>query len=294
MLDVTQTRLVALLVFAGTYLGLAIGHLPGFRVDRTGVAIIGAAVMVVAGVVPWNRAVAAVDTHTLVLLFGMMIVAAYLRLSGFFRLVTHWAVRRARTPVGLLAVVIAASGVLSALFVNDVVCLVVAPLVIEITRQLRLPPVPYLIALATAANVGSVATLTGNPQNMLIGSFSNINYRVFLAREAPVAVIGLACVFVVVWLVYRRQLPPNFRPADLDTHFPVHYALMLKTVLAVGVMLVAFLAGVPIALVAVAGAAYTLLTRRVKPEKVYREINSELLVLFTGLFVVIGGVETVA
>ncbi len=284
-------RVVALVAFAGTYLGLAVGRLPGFRVDRTGVAIIGAAVMVVGGVLPWDRAVAAVDAHTLVLLFGMMIVAGYLRLSGFFHLVTHWAVRRARTPVGLLAVVILASGILSALFVNDVICLVLAPVVLVLARRLALPPVPYLIALATAANVGSVATLTGNPQNMLIGSFSGIGYRAFLLREAPVAAGGLAAVLAVVWLVYRRALPPALPAVDLEAHFPVHRALMAKTVLAVGVMLVAFLAGVPIALVAVGGAAYCLLTRRVKPEKIYREINWELLVLFTGLFVVIGGVE---
>ena len=159
-------RLIALIVFAGTYLGLALGRLPIFRVDRTGVAIIGGAIIVVSGVVSWDRAVAAVDAHTLVLLFGMMIVAAYLRLSGFFRLVTCAAVRRAHTPVGLLALIIVAAGVLSALFVNDVVCLVMAPIVLDLARQLRLPPPPYLIALATAANVGSVATLTGNPQNI--------------------------------------------------------------------------------------------------------------------------------
>ena len=97
---------------------------------------------------------------------------------------------------------------LSALFVNDVVCLVMAPIVLDLVRRLRLPPAPYLIALATAANVGSVATLTGNPQNMLVGSFSGISYRAFLLREAPVAVIGLALVFAVIWLAYRRRLPP--------------------------------------------------------------------------------------
>src|SRR3989442_15127237 len=170
-------RLVALAVFIGPYVGLGIGRLPPFRVDRTGVAIIGAAVMVVTGVIPWDAAVAAVDAHTLVLLFGMMIVAAYLRLSGFFRLVTTWAIRRARTPVAVLVAVAAASGVLSALFVNDVVCLVLAPLVVEMTRRLGLPPGPYLIALAMAANVGSVATLTRHPQNMLGGRFSGISYR---------------------------------------------------------------------------------------------------------------------
>jgi Na+/H+ antiporter NhaD/arsenite permease-like protein len=291
MPELEWTRLVALVAFVGTYLGLALGRLPGFRVDRTGVAIIGAAIMVVAGVLPWDRAVTAVDAHTLVLLFGMMIVAAYLRLSGFFHLVTHWAVRRARSPVGLLAMVALAAGMLSALFVNDVICLVLAPVVLAATRQLRLPPVPYLLALATAANVGSLATLTGNPQNMLIGSFSGIAYRAFLARQAPVAVIGLACVVGVLWLVYRRQLPPELPRVNLAADFPIHAALMTKTIVAVCVMLVAFFAGVPIALVAVGGAAVCLLTRRVNPAKAYREIDWQLLVLFTGLFVVIGGVE---
>lgn len=291
MTEAEVIRIVALVTFGGTYLGLALGRLPLFRVDRTGVAIIGATLMIVTGVVSWDQAVAAVDAHTLVLLFGMMIVAAYLRLSGFFRLVTNMAVRRAHTPVGLAAMIIVAAGVLSALFVNDVVCLVMAPIVIQVVRQLRLPPAPYLIALATAANVGSVATLTGNPQNMLIGSFSGISYRAFLLREAPVALAGLAVVFAVIWLRYRHVLPPKLQLAGLDSRFPVHYPLMIKTMLIVGVMLGAFLAGVPIALVAIAGAAYALLTRRVRPAKVYREIDWELLVLFVGLFVVIGGVE---
>jgi Na+/H+ antiporter NhaD/arsenite permease-like protein len=284
-------RMIALAVFVGTYVGLGLGRLPFFRVDRTGVAIIGAAATIATGVIPWDRAVAAVDAHTLVLLFGMMIIAAYLRLSGFFRLVTDLAVRRARTASGLLAMIIVAAGGLSALFVNDVVCLVMAPIVIEVTRQLRLPPVPYLVALATAANVGSVATLTGNPQNMLIGGFSGISYRAFLLRELPVALVGLAVVYGVLRLCYRRQLPPALEVAGLRERFPVHYPLMVKTLFVVLIMLGAFLAGVPIALVAITGAAYTLLTRQVNPEKVYREIDWQLLVLFSGLFVVIAGVE---
>jgi Na+/H+ antiporter NhaD/arsenite permease-like protein len=284
-------RLLTLAIFAGAYVGLGLGRLPGFRVDRTGVAIIGAAAMVVGGALTWDEAVRSVDAHTLVLLFGMMIVAAYLRLSGFFGLVTLWAIRRAQGPRSLLGAVIVAGGLLSALFVNGVICLVLAPLVVAVTRRLALPPVPYLVALATAANVGSVATLTGNPQNMLVGSFSSLTYRGFLVRQAPVALLGLACVFVVVWLVYRNQLPAEFPDGAREERQAVHYPLMLKTLAAVGVMLVAFLAGVPIAVVAIAGAAYTLLTRRVKPEKVYREINWVLLVLFAGLFVLTGALE---
>jgi Na+/H+ antiporter NhaD/arsenite permease-like protein len=290
---VSAVEAIALAAFAATYLGLALGRLPPLRVDRTGIAIIGAAIMVVAGAIPWDRAVAAVDAHTLVLLFGMMIVTAYLRLSGFFALVTAWTVRRARTPAGLLAALVVVSGVLSALFVNDVVCLVLAPLVVDMTRRLRLPPVPYLVALATASNVGSVATLTGNPQNMLVGSFSGLPYRTFLGREAPVAVVGLALVFVVVWLVHRARLPRELGPVEAEVRLAVHYPLMLKTGAVVLVMLIAFLAGVPIALVAIGGAAYTLVTRRVRPEKVYEAVNWQLLVLFTGLFVVIAGVEAV-
>jgi Na+/H+ antiporter NhaD/arsenite permease-like protein len=291
MHEVAGLRLLALGVFAGAYVGLSLGRLPPFRVDRTGVAIIGAVAMVVTGAIDWDGAVASVDASTLALLFGMMIVAAYLRLSGFFALVTTWAIHRARTPVGVLAAVVVVAGGLSALFVNDVICLVLAPLVIDLTRRLRLPPVPYLLALATAANVGSVATLTGNPQNMLVGGFSGISYRLFLLREGPVAATGLVCVFAMVWLLYRKQLPPTLAPVEVAPHLSVHYPLMIKTVLAVGAMLIAFLAGIPIALVAIAGAAYTLLTRRVKPDKVYREIDWKLLVLFTGLFVLTGGVE---
>jgi Na+/H+ antiporter NhaD/arsenite permease-like protein len=166
-----------------------------------------------------------------------------------------------------------------------------APIVLDLARQLRLPPQPYLIGLATAANVGSVATLTGNPQNMLVGSFSGMGYRTFLLREAPVAIVGLVLVFAVIWLAYRRALPPILPAESLEERFVVHRALMTKTIVAVCVMLVAFLAGVPIALVAIAGAACCLLTRRVNPDKVYREIDWGLLVLFAGLFVVIAGVE---
>src|SRR5437763_11104625 len=201
------SRAIAVAAFVASYVGLALGRVPGFRIDRTGVAIIGAAVMVASGAVPWADAVASVDAPTLVLLFGMMIVTAYLRLSGFFQLVMTLALRRARTPLALLATVVVASGVLSAFFVNDVVCLVLAPVVLEATRQLALPPVPYLLALAPAANVGSVATLTGNPQNMLVGSVSEISYPSFLARQAPLTGPRLRHVLPVLWLVQPRPPP---------------------------------------------------------------------------------------
>src|SRR5438132_76247 len=150
---------IAVAAFVASYVGLGLGRVPPFRVDRTGVAIIGATLMVVSGALPWPDAVAAVDAPTLVLLFGMMIVTGYLRLSGFFRLVMTWALRRARTPLALLAAVVTASGVLSAFFVNDVVCLVLAPVVLEITRQLALPPV---ISSTTGARTRHTTSFTKN------------------------------------------------------------------------------------------------------------------------------------
>jgi Na+/H+ antiporter NhaD/arsenite permease-like protein len=145
-----MVQLVALVAFVGTYVGLAFGRLPLVRVDRTGVAIIGAALMVLSGAIPWDRAVAAVDVHTLALLFGMMIVTAYLRLSGFFALVTAWTVRRARTATGLLAMLVVVSGVLSALFVNDVVCLVLH----AAGRRSHAPPPPAGASLPDRAGDG--------------------------------------------------------------------------------------------------------------------------------------------
>jgi len=284
-------ELIAGGIFLATYFVFAVGTLPGFRIDRTGAAIIGAGLVVVTGVLPLPQAVAAVDVPTLVLLFGMMIVAAYLDLSGFFGLVTAWAIGRARSPLGLLVAVIASAGVLSAFFVNDVVCLVLTPLVIQIVGSLGLRPVPYLIALATASNLGSVATITGNPQNMIVGSLSGIPYGAFLAALGPVAVIGLGLDVLIIAWVYRRELarPLPERPHPLRV--TVHRAVLVKSLIVTGGMLGAFFAGYPVAPAALGAAAALLITRRVRPTRVYGEIDFGLLVLFCGLFIVIGAVE---
>src|SRR5262249_17239726 len=158
MSDVTWLRLVALVAFAGTYLGLALGHLPGFRVDRTGVAIIGATVMVVAGVLPWEKAVAAVDAHTLVLLFGLMIVAASLGRPRSSPVGARGRARRGPAPGGPLAWAAPAPGGPWALLATEFFSSAPPPGGGAGPGRPRLPPVPYLLALATAANVGSVAT----------------------------------------------------------------------------------------------------------------------------------------
>ena len=283
--------LIPILIFAGTYLILALGRLPGFRVDRVGAAIIGASLMLAANVLTVEEAYTSIDYDTILLLFGMMIVVANLRLSGFFMVVAAWVVEHARRPLLLLAGIVAVSGVFSAFFVNDTMCLVLTPLVLEITGRLRRNPIPYLLAVAMASNVGSVATITGNPQNMMIGSLSHIPYRAFTATLAPIAAAGLVLTFAVIALVYRREFREE-QPLPLQHQaVRVNRVLLWKSLAVSLAMMVFFFAGSPVPKVAVIAGALLLVTRRVKPEKVYREIDWGLLVLFVGLFVLVAGIE---
>ena len=280
-------------VFGLTYLALARGKVPGLRIDRAGIALVGAAAMLAGGVLSMRDAARAIDYDTIVLLFGMMVVVAYLRIAGIFVLVTEGIAARFSGPLTLLAVTIALSGVLSAFLVNDVVCVALTPLVLHLCQRLKRPPIPYLVGLATASNIGSVATITGNPQNIIIGSLSHISYLRFAARLAPVAVIGLVLNFVVVAMVYRKSLSePGDDPSPSDElpRIRVHRGLLIKSVAVTLVTVLLFFAGQPIALVALI-AAGVLMLDRVRPEKVFGAIDWPLLLMFAGLFVVVHGFE---
>ncbi len=283
--------MAALLIFLGVYLVLAIGRLPGFRVDRTGACIIGASLMIAFGVLDFREAYAAIDYNTIILLFGMMIVVANLRLSGFFKIVAEYALEHAHRPLVLLATIVFVAGFFSAFFVNDTMCLVLTPLVLEITRSLRRNPVPYLLAVAMAANIGSVATITGNPQNMMIGSFSTIPYRTFAAALSPVAIIGLLLTVVVIAAVYHREFRFEEKVVPQPRTVRVDRLLLWKSLAISAAMIVLFFAGWQVSKVALIAGAVLLVTRRVKPEKIYRQIDWPLLVLFIGLFIVVAGVE---
>jgi Na+/H+ antiporter NhaD/arsenite permease-like protein len=196
---------LAALIFIGTYAVIAIGRLPGSRLDRTGAALLGASLMVASGALSLDEAYRAIDLDTIALLLGMMIVVANLRFAGFFQLVNAWIARYGREPLALLARVIVAAGGLSAFLVNDTVCLVLTPLIAELCRAMRRNPVPYLLALAMSSNIGSTATITGNPQNMIIGSLSHLPYGDFAAALAPVAAAGLLVVFALIAVAWRRS-----------------------------------------------------------------------------------------
>jgi Na+/H+ antiporter NhaD/arsenite permease-like protein len=281
------------IVFFLTYAGIALGRVPGFRLDRAGIALTGAALMMAIGAITPEEAYRAVNLDTLALLLGMMIMVAHLRLSGFFRLVTSWALVHAHSPLILLATVAVTAGAFSAFLVNDAVCLVMTPLVIEVTRSLRRDPIPYLLAVAMASNIGSAATITGNPQNMIVGAVSRIPYVEFAAALAPLAAVGLVVVVVVLAVLWWRE----FRQAAELTAKPpparVHKMQLIKAVLVTFGVIVAFFAGVPVAMAAFLGGALLLVTRAIKAHKVYQEIDGSLLLMFSGLFVVVAAAEKI-
>jgi Na+/H+ antiporter NhaD/arsenite permease-like protein len=280
------------LIFLATYAVVAIGRAPGLRVDRTGAAIIGAVLMIVTGAIGFDAAVRAVNFRTLVLLFGMMVLVAHLRLAGGLAAIVRVVTRRVTHPIALLFTLVFVSGGLSALFVNDTICLVFTPIVVDIAEARRHRPLPYLLALATASNIGSVATVTGNPQNMLIGSVSGLSFREFSGALGPIAIAGLVLNALFIWLIFRAELRTLAPPDDLPpAETPIHPPVLIKAVVVACAMLGGFLAGYDTALVAATGAAVLLVTRRVSPNKVYAAIDWDLLVLFGGLFVVVGAAE---
>jgi Na+/H+ antiporter NhaD/arsenite permease-like protein len=285
--------IVTAIIFLLTYAGISLGRIPGLRLDRAGIALTGAALMMAVGAITPDEAYRAVNLDTLALLLGMMSVVAHLRLSGFFRLVTSWALAHAHSPLILLATIALTAGAFSAFLVNDAVCLVMAPLVIEVTRSLRRDPIPYLLAVAMASNVGSAATITGNPQNMIVGAVSRIPYTEFAAALAPVAVAGIVLVFVVVaalWFrEFRQSTPLVAKPRSPRIHKPQ----LIKAVLVTLGVIAAFFAGVPVAMAAFLGGALLLVTRSIKAHKVYQEIDGSLLLMFAGLFVVVAAAEKV-
>jgi len=276
-------------VFVVVYLGMLLGSIPGLALDRTGMAVVGAIVLVVGGVVTPAGAWSAVDVGTMALLFGLMLVSAQLRLGGFYTAVTRRLGGEALGPAGLLGLLVAAAGLLSALLSNDIVCLAMAPVVLEVAHRRRLEPVPYLLALAFAANTGSAATLIGNPQNILVGERMELDFARYLLDGGVPALVGLALVWGAVWLAWRGRLerdPSTWRPAtgplpELDRWHTGKGLVVLAAIV------VLFLAGRPDrAVVALGAGALLLVNREITSRRLLQLVDWNLLLLFFGLFVV--------
>ncbi len=286
------TLIAVYLVFFISYFVFAAGRLPGTRVNRSAMAVIGAVLMLAVRALGPAHAVQSIDFGTIVLLFAMMVVTASLHLAGFFEWTTALIVSRLR-PRYLLAGVIFSSGVLSAFLVNDVVCLVMAPLILSVAKRLSKDPLPYLLGLATASNIGSTATITGNPQNILIGSVSHIGYLDFLLHLGPVALAGLFLDWWILSWMMRSQLNSRETPGNLtvNQNIQIDGKKLIWPLLVSVFILVGFLAGFPPPLVAALGAALLLLSPAQEPGQIYDEVDWSLLLFFVGLFIVIGAAE---
>lgn len=275
-----------------TLAGVAIGRYPWLRMNRATIALVGATILIAIGAISLEGAYQSLDMNTLVLLFAMMVLNVNLRMAGFFRLVASEVMRLARTPRQLLALIVVTSGVMSAIFLNDTIVLMLTPLVLDIVLALGCNPIPYLIGLVSAANIGSAATIVGNPQNMIIGVSSGLSFTAFTGRLAPVSLVGLGVAWGVIVLVYREDFRPAlFAEPAAQPREAIYRPLLFKGMVATALMLIAFLAGAPIPLAALGAASLLLVTRRIKPERVFNEIDFTLLVFFAGLFIVTGAIE---
>jgi Na+/H+ antiporter NhaD/arsenite permease-like protein len=280
-------------VFVVVYTGMILGEIPGLALDRTGIALLGAIAIIASGRLSPVDAWMAIDIPTIALLFGLMVVSAQFRLGGFYTETVRRIGVQAGGPDRLLASIVLAAGALSALLANDIVCLAMAPMLIDVCARRGLAPVPFLLGLACAANVGSAATLIGNPQNMLVGQTLRLSFTGYLADGVPPALAGLA----VTWAVIRWQWHGRWRAAvpvtiERRSHRPFDTWQTAKGAVVLIVAVCAFVfAPWPREVVALAAAGVLLLSRRMASREMIGLVDWHLLVLFVGLFVLNEAVE---
>lgn len=289
---------LTLLVFFAVYAGMILGGLPRLKLDRTGVALLGAIVLIASNDVSLRNATAMIDLPTVTLLLGLMILSAQLRLGGFYARVSSLIAESDATPPMFLALLIVTVAVLSAVFSNDIICLAVPPVVIHVARKRGLDPVPYLLGTACAANAGSAATLIGNPQNMLIGQVLQLSFARYLAIAAIPVVFSLAAIWAIVtfqergrWNVESAAVEES--AAEMQEEVPPFDRWQTtKGLLIAAILLVLFLAtNIPREQLALGAAGILLTSRSMHSQRIIGLIDWPLLVLFAGLFVVNGALQ---
>jgi Na+/H+ antiporter NhaD/arsenite permease-like protein len=282
-------------IFVVVYLGMILGGLPLLQLDRTGVALLGAIALIGFDAVSLEEAAQSIHLPTLILLFSFMVVSAQMRLGGFYDAVTRWMVRLPLAPPLLIGALIFLVAALSAVFSNDIVCLAVAPVLIDACRGRRLAPLPFLLALACAANIGSAATLIGNPQNMLIGETLHLSFAGYLLEAAPPVGLGLAATWALVLALTRGRLVDTVAAAPEGNRVdaipeegtPLDAWQTIKGLTVALTVVACFLfTSWPREVVALTGAGVLLTSRRLHSRQMLGLVDWELLILFIGLFVV--------
>ncbi len=291
----SQLQIISLVIFVITYTGIIFTRLPWINIDRPSAAFFGAVAMIIFGIMTFEEAVLAVDFNTITLLLGMMIIIITLELDGFFSLIARKAVSAARNQHRLLWIIVLVTGISSAFLVNDAVVLLFTPVVIAICRASKLNPMPYLIAEMLSANAGSAMTITGNPQNMLIGIQSGIPYGTFLLYLFPVSVLSMAAIVAVVRAVYPAHFRKKRAISIEADDFQYNYSSMKASVpIFIGVVVLFFFShrlGLPIPVIALAGSALILIFGKIKPSQIIKDVDWVLLIFFASLFIVVRGFE---
>lgn len=281
----------ATLIFCFTYAGVAVGRIPGLRLDRTGIAVLGAIAMVSGGFVTVDQARSAIDFSTILLLYALMLISAQLRLGGFYTSVARRITSLLRTPRLFLLVSMLVSACLSAVLSNDIVCLAFVPVLIHALRSAGCNPIPFLLGLAVSSNIGSAATLIGNPQNMLIGQVGHLSFGPFLGWAIFPVVFSLMAGYLLICLRYRGRLAGPARLQGATPEWPSWNGWQSgKGLVAVVVLIGLFFTAVPRELSAMAVAGILLCSRRLESRQILKLIDWQLLTLFCALFVVIQGV----
>src|SRR5438445_377187 len=282
---------LGLVIFALTYFLIAVQRLPFVHLNRPAASLLGAVAMVAFGVLPLVDAYAAIDFDVLVFLLGLMLIVGYLEVGRFFEFAAEWILKRAVTPQRLLFGVVVGGGLLSALFVNDTICLVVTPVLLAALGPLRVRPTPYLIGLAMGANVGSVISVTGNPQNMLVGIWSGATFGGFLLRMLPVGLGGLALTYGYLRWAFRADLAEPFLERLETVPVALDAPLVTKGLAMFTVAVVGWLAGGSLPLVAIAAGAGMVAVAQRDPAYAIDRVDGSLLLFFASLFVVMRGFE---
>ena len=281
---------IALAIFAIAYAGIALGRLPGLSIDRTGVAMLGAAALLVTGAISLDAAVAAIHVPTILLLYALMVFSAQLRLGGFYTRTALTLVPLLVHPRRFLAGLMAVAALLSALLANDIVCLAFTPVIAAACLAARVPPLPHLLGLAIASNLGSAATLIGNPQNMLLGQVGQLDFAGFVAWNLPPALASLTASFLILCQIHRQALAvtPAAEPAELAGDWPAFDAWQSgKGLLLLGLLLALFFTDIPRELSAISLAALLLASRRMHTRDMLGLIDWHLITLFCALFILV-------